>query len=67
MDELQLIIDMFQNVGMWAVFAWLYYQEKQQHNETRKAYFDDLRELAGVKPQLRQNPQNTQNLQDTEE
>jgi len=55
---MQIIIDLVQSVGMWAVFAWLYHQEKQAHNETRKSYFEDLRELAGGKPQLRNNVEN---------
>lgn len=59
MEDFQLIGEignLLQGVGMWAIFAWLYVREKEAHAETRKDYREDLREIAG----MRQNLRNTQ-------
>ena len=61
--EVQSILDIIQQVGMWAVFAWLYMTEKRDHAETRKskdleierlrsAHMADMRELAGLQRSL---------------
>lgn len=55
MDELQIILDVVQNFGLWAIFAWLYMAEKKAHNETRTRYFEDLREFAGIRAVIAQN------------
>lgn len=58
------MIDLIREFGFWIVFAWLYIQEKKAHLETRAAYFDDLRDLAGVRSQLRASPQNLPETKD---
>ncbi len=61
MDDLQIISDVVQNFGFWAIFAWLYMSEKKAHNETRARYFEDLREFAGIRAVITQNRQNLPN------
>jgi len=58
MDDINLIWDIVQSLGMWAIFAWLYVNEKNAHKETRKEYREDLREIAGIRQSLT-NTQNT--------
>lgn len=61
--EVQTLLDVIQQVGMWAVFAWLYISEKRDHAETRKskdleierlraAHLADIREIAGIQQGL---------------
>jgi len=44
-DGLEALV---QTVGMWAVFAVLYIQERRSHDRTRGLHNDDLREIAGL-------------------
>lgn len=53
MEALQLIFDAVQGFGMWAVFAILFYQERQRHRECQQAHMEDLRDIAGLRSQLR--------------
>ncbi len=50
------IIEVFNTIGMWAVFALLFYQERKAHESTRKMWVDDLRDIAGLKQRLGNNP-----------
>lgn len=50
------LVDLAQSFGIWIVFMYLYISEKRAHEQTRREYRDDLREIAG----LRQNLQRTQ-------
>lgn len=52
MDDIQIITSIIQDVGVWAIFAWLYIMEKRDHRETRMRHNDDLREIAGMRHQL---------------
>ncbi len=47
MDELQAIVGMIGDVGIWIVFAYLFIDERKRHEDTRQAYRDDLRATAG--------------------
>lgn len=47
MDELQAILGMIGDVGIWVVFAYLFIDERKRHEATREAYRDDLRATAG--------------------
>jgi hypothetical protein len=58
MEDLQMVLDVVQNFGLWGIFAWLYMAEKKAHNETRTRYFEDLREYAGIRAAITQNRQN---------
>jgi len=42
------LVEIVQTVGMWAVFAVLFLQERKAHDETRRNWNDDLREIAGL-------------------
>ena len=64
MEDFAVIIDLLREFGLWIVFAWLYSTERKAHNETRHAYFEDLRDLAGVKPSLRPREQNLPDIED---
>jgi len=50
------IIELFNQVGIWGVFALLFYQERKAHEQTRKLWVDDLRDIAGLKQHLGNNP-----------
>jgi len=54
-DGLEALV---QTVGMWAVFAVLYVQERRSHDSTRRLWNDDLREIAGLTKPL-QNARST--------
>lgn len=43
-----VITDLFSSVGMWAVFAYLFVQERKAHDKTRRQHNEDLREIAGL-------------------
>lgn len=50
MTEIEMVttvLDLIQSFGFWIVFFWLYYSEKKSHEDTRKQYRNDLREVAG--------------------
>lgn len=44
--------DLMREVGAYIVFLYLFIREVNRHDETRKKYIDDLREIAGIKPAL---------------
>ena len=46
------LIEIFNSVGIWAVFALLFYQERKAHENTRKLWVEDLRDIAGLKQHL---------------
>lgn len=61
--EVQALLDMVQQFGIWIIFAWLYITEKRDHMQTRKdkdieiekiraAYLADIREMAGMRTSL---------------
>lgn len=60
-ETIQMLSTIVRDIGMWAIFAWLYIREKQAHNETIKHRIDDLREQAGYKSNRPQITQNTPN------
>lgn len=66
MEELQSVIAMIGDVGIWAVFAYFFMDERKRHDETRKAHNEDLRDVAGLRTQLRHPAaqQDTQPAQD---
>lgn len=66
MNDLNTVFQLIQTFGVSAIFVWLYMQERQAHNDTRKAYLDDLRALSGLGIQLRQNRQIEANLPESE-
>lgn len=47
--EFQQILDVVQSFGVWAIFAFLYWEEKKAHAATRLRYYEDLREIAGLR------------------
>ncbi len=53
MDEIQAILGMIGDVGIWAVFAYLFIDERKRHEASREAHMEDLRDMAGMRPQLR--------------
>lgn len=48
MDFVEGVEALVQTVGMWAVFAVLYIQERRAHDATRREWNGDLREIAGL-------------------
>lgn len=50
------LMEVFNTVGMWAVFAFLFVQERKAHENTRKLWVDDLRDVAGLKQHLAASP-----------
>ena len=50
------IADLFSSVGMWAVFAYLFVQERKAHDRTRRQHNEDLREIAGLTKPLTKPP-----------
>lgn len=55
MEDTQVLDNLYsivQSIGMWAVFAWLYINERNAHEDTRQRWVDDLRELASLKKPL---------------
>jgi len=51
-DPLLQLTAIIQDVGIWAVFLYLFINERTAHNATRIAHMEDLREIAGMKPPL---------------
>lgn len=43
---------LIQDFGIWAVFFYLYVQEKKAHQLTRDQYREDLREIANLRQNL---------------
>jgi len=64
MEDLTVIVDLIREFGLWLVFAWLFVNERKSHDSTRMSYFEDLRDIAGVKPNLRRNEQSLQDLKE---
>lgn len=61
MDDFSFLIDLIDRLGVIAVLAWMVYQckqdyrsEKELHNQTRREYREDLREIAGMRQSLLQ-------------
>lgn len=52
MDDPQFLMEIVQSVGMWAIFAYLYLNERRHHDDTKKAYIEDMRDIAGMRPTL---------------
>lgn len=52
MDDLQMIVDAVQGVGMWVIGFALFWNERKSHEETRRNHNNDLREIAGMSPRL---------------
>jgi len=59
-DAFNTLMQLVQSVGMWAVFAYLYIQERKAHDDTRRLWLDDLRDIAGLKRSLREAENGTQ-------
>jgi len=55
-DLVTVLSELIQTVGMWAVFAVLFLQERKAHNDTRQLWNDDLREIAGLNHPLMKIP-----------
>lgn len=51
-ETITQILNLVQSAGMWVVFLYLYISEKKAHNETRKDYRNDLREVSGLRQNL---------------
>lgn len=51
-DLLNAISLVVREVGVWAVFAWLYLSERQAHEQTRKTLYETLREMSKRPPAL---------------
>ncbi len=47
-ELIDVLSGLVSSVGMWAVFAYLYINEKRAHELTRNRYYDDLRTIAGM-------------------
>lgn len=56
MEQVQFdtLMAVIQNFGMWGIFGWLYLLERKAHEETRKLWIDDLRDIAFLKRSLRE-------------
>ncbi|GEM_PF-2080099 len=50
--DIDAVANLIQNLGLWAIFTWLYIQEKKAHQLTREQYRDDLREIANLRSNL---------------
>lgn len=53
-EILQALVATVQDLGIWAIFAYLYINEKRAHQNTILARTDDLREIAGFKNNIHQ-------------
>lgn len=51
-DTLSQVTQLVQDLGIWAVFLYLFVNERNAHNGTRNAHMENLREIAGMKVQL---------------
>lgn len=50
--EFQPLFELVQTIGMWAVFLWLYLQERRRVSNVVDRHIEDLREISGLKHQL---------------
>ena len=48
----QMILDIVQSVGVSGAVLFLYVSEKRSHEETRRQYRADLREIAGFQANI---------------
>lgn len=55
-DPILQITQVIQDVGIWAVFLYLFINERTSHNVTREKHMEDLREISGMKPALKKSP-----------
>ena len=55
-EAVSIITQLFSSVGMWAVFAYLFIQERKSHDATRRVHNEDLREIAGLSRPLVKQP-----------
>lgn len=53
MDDLKPILELIAQFGTGGVFLWMLIREMNKHDETREQYRDDLRDVAGMRQQLR--------------
>lgn len=51
-SEIGAIVDLAQTFGTWAIFLWLFVNERSAHEATRKEYREDLRDVAGLRASL---------------
>jgi len=64
-EFINMVSSILREFGLWAIFAWLYIQEKKAHNATKRHYIEDLREQAGYKSnRLIKSPQD-QNMENS--
>lgn len=55
-NDLPAILDLAQTLGTWAIFLFLFIQERTAHENTRIAYRNDLRDIAGMSDRLKHKP-----------
>lgn len=48
-ELIRTITTIVKDFGLWVFFAWLFFRERDAHNETIRHRIDDLREQAGYK------------------
>lgn len=53
-SEFSIIVDMVQTFGTWAIFLYLFVQERASHERTREDYRNDLRDIAGLRARIAQ-------------
>jgi hypothetical protein len=63
-NDLSLIIDLARELGGYIVFLALFLRERQDHNQTREDYRNDLREVAGMRRNLDRVQQIVHNTQE---
>jgi hypothetical protein len=56
MDDMSIFMDFAQTFGTWAIFLYLFVQERKAHDETRREYRNDLRAVVGLRTQVSVNP-----------
>lgn len=48
-DQFAQFASVAQDFGIWAVFLYLFINERTAHNVTRDRHMEDLRDVAGMK------------------
>jgi hypothetical protein len=51
-DPILQLTAIIQDIGIWAVFMYLFINERASHTATIGRHIDDLREIAGIKARL---------------
>lgn len=51
-DAINRIVEMITQFGLGGIFLYLFLKERTEHEETRKAYREDLRDMAGLAPRF---------------